>query len=68
MATFRIRPGLREEGPQCTDQPVSQREVRRSSASTAQDDQLLFEDEILCDDRSHATGATQLRGHDRQLK
>jgi hypothetical protein len=29
-------------------------------ASTAQDDELLPEPEILGDDRSHATGATQL--------
>jgi hypothetical protein len=37
-------------------------------ASTAQDDQLLLEQEILRDHRSHATGATQLRGHDGQVK
>src|SRR5207245_4330424 len=36
--------------------------------STAQDDQLLLEQEILRDHRSHATGATQLRGHDGQVK
>jgi hypothetical protein len=37
-------------------------------ASPAQDDQLLLEQEILRDHRSHATGATQLRGHDGQMK
>jgi hypothetical protein len=37
-------------------------------ASSAQDDELLLEQEILGDDRSHATGATQLRGHDGQVK
>jgi len=36
--------------------------------STAQDDQLLLEHEILCNHRSHATGATQLRGHDSKLE
>ena len=59
---------IEEERPQCADQPVAQREVWRSSASTAQDDQLLLEYEILRDDRSHATGATQLRSHDSQVK
>ena len=51
-----------EERPQSADQPVAQREVRRPLASTTQDDELLFEQEILGDDRSYATGATQLRG------
>ena len=46
-----------EERPQSADQPVAQREVRRPPASTAQDDELLLEQEILGDDRSHATGA-----------
>ena len=56
MATFRVRPGLRksDSNPQ---QPVAQRQVRRPLASTVQDDQLLFEQEILRDHRSHATGA-----------
>src|SRR6266852_5444688 len=47
-----------EERPQCADQPVAQRQVRRPLASTAQDDQLLLEQEILCDHRSH-----RHRGH-----
>jgi hypothetical protein len=31
-------------------------------------DQLLLEHEILCDHRSRATGATQLRGHDSKVE
>ena len=57
-----------EERPESAEQPVAQRQVRRPLASTAQDDQLLLEQEILRDHRSHATGATQLRGHDGQVK
>jgi hypothetical protein len=57
-----------EERPQSADQPVAQREVRRPLAITAQDNQLLLESEILRDHRSHATGATQLRRHDSQVK
>jgi hypothetical protein len=48
--------------------PVAQRQVRRSLASTAQDDELLLEQEILRDHRAHATGTTELRGGDRQMK
>src|SRR3984893_12994347 len=57
-----------EERPESAEQPVAQRQVRRPVASTAQDDQLLLEQETLRDHRSHATGATQLRGHDGQVK
>ena len=68
MATFRIRPGLRKSDPN----PNSSRSfaVRRGRplARTAQDDQLLLEQKILRDHRSHATGATQRRGHDGQVK
>src|SRR5215831_4164919 len=59
---------IEEERPESAEQPVAQRQIRRPLASTAQDDQLLLEDEILRDHRSHATGATQLRGHDGQVK
>jgi hypothetical protein len=45
-----------EERPESAQQPVAQRQVRRPSASAAQDDQLLLEQEILRDHRSHATG------------
>ena len=36
--------------------------------SRAHDDQLLLEQKMLRDHRSHATGATQRRGHDGQVK
>ena len=68
MATFRMRPGLRKSDPN----PQSSRSLSvRFGArwrATAQDDQLLLEQEILRDHRSHATGATQLRGHDGQVQ
>jgi hypothetical protein len=54
--------GTEEERLESAEEPVAQRQVRRPVASTAQDDQLLLEKEILRDHRSHATGATQLRG------
>ena len=57
-----------EERPESAKQPVAPRQVRRPLASPAQDDQLLLEQEILRDHRSHATGATQLRGHDGQVQ
>jgi len=37
-------------------------------AGTAKDDLLLLEQEIFRDDRSHATGPTQLRGPDGQVQ
>jgi hypothetical protein len=37
-------------------------------AGTAKDDQLLLEQEIFRDDRSHATETTQLCGQDSQVK
>ena len=57
-----------EERPESAEQPVAQRQVPRPLASTAQDDQLLLEEEILRDHRSHATGANDFRGHDGQVK
>ena len=39
-----------------------------TESDQAQDDQLLLEQKILRDHRSHATGATQRRGHDGQVK
>jgi hypothetical protein len=57
-----------EERPESTAQPIAQRQVRRPLARTAQDKQLLLEQEILRDHRAHATGATQLRDHDGQVK
>ena len=35
-----------EKRPHSADQPLAQRQVRRSLASTAQDDELLLEQEI----------------------
>jgi hypothetical protein len=61
-------PWAEEERPQCADQPVAQPQVRRPLTSTTQDDQLLLEEEILRDHGSHATGATQFRGYDGQVK
>ena len=60
--------GTKEERPDSAEQPVAQRQIGCPLPSTAQDDQLLLEYEILCDHRSHATGATQLRGHDSKLE
>ena len=57
-----------EERAESAEQPVAPRQVRRALASPAQDDQLLFEQEILRDHRSHTTGATQLRRRDDQVK
>jgi glutamate synthase domain-containing protein 1 len=45
-----------EERPQSAQQSIAQRQVRRPSASAAQDDQLPLEQEILRDHRSHAAG------------
>ena len=68
MATLSDSSRREEERPESTEQPVAQRQIRCPLASTAQDDQLLLEHEILCDHRSHAIGATQLRGHDSKME
>ena len=68
MATLSDSSRREEERPESTEQPVAQRQIRCPLASTAQDDQLLLEHEIFGDHRSHATGATQLRGHDSKLE
>ena len=57
-----------EHRPESAQQPVARRQVRRPLASTAQDDELLLEQEILRHHRSHTTGATELRGHDGQVQ
>ena len=57
-----------EKCPESEQQPVTRCQAWRSLARTAQDDQLLLEQKILRDHRSHATGATQRRGHDGQVK
>ena len=60
--------GIEEQRPESAEQPVVPGHVRRALAATAQNDQLLLEQEILRDHRSHATGATELRGHDGQVQ
>ena len=57
-----------EDRPESAQQPVARRQVRRPLASTAQDDQLMREQEILRHHRSHTPGATELRGHDGEVK
>jgi hypothetical protein len=58
----RCPPVMRKSDPESAEHPIAQRRIRCSLVSTAQDDQLLLEYEILCDHRSHATGTNQLRG------
>src|SRR5262245_50676531 len=60
--------GTEEERPESAKQPVAQRQVRGPLATTAKDDQLLLEQEILRDHRSHTACATQLRSQDGQVK
>jgi hypothetical protein len=57
-----------EDRPESAQQPVARRQVQCPLASTAQDDQLLLEQQILRHHRSHTTGATELRGHDGQVQ
>ena len=57
-----------EKCPESEQQPVTRCQAWRSLARTAHDDQLLLEQKILRDHRAHATGATQCRGHDGQVK
>jgi hypothetical protein len=52
-----------EEPPESAPQSVAPQQVRRPLARPAQNEQLLLEQEILRDHRSHAAGATELRGH-----
>jgi hypothetical protein len=48
-----------EERPKSAQQPIAPRQVRRAVASTLEDDELLFEQQILRDHRSHATGTAR---------
>jgi hypothetical protein len=66
MATFRMRPGLRKSEP--NPQSVAQGQAGRPPATTTKDEDLLLEHEILGDHRSHATRATQPRGHHGQVE
>jgi hypothetical protein len=60
--------GAEEKRPESAQEPVAQRQAWRPPATTTKHDELLLEHEILGDHRSHATGATQLRGHDREVE
>ena len=57
-----------EERPESAQETVGGCQVRRALASPAQDNELLLEQEILNDDCSHATGATELRRRDGQVQ
>jgi hypothetical protein len=61
-------PWTEEDRPESAQQPVARRQVRSALASTAQDDQLLLEQQVLRHHRSYTTGATELRGHDGEVK
>ena len=65
--SFSKASGTEEDRAESAQQSIDRRQVRRPVASTAQDDQLLLEQEVLRHHRSHATGATELRGHDGEL-
>ena len=56
-----------EERPESAQQPVAPPQVRCPLA-TAQHDQLLLDQEILRDHRSHATGVTELRDDHGQVQ
>jgi len=60
--------GVEEERPESAEEPVTPRQAGRPPATTTKHEELLLEHEILCDHRSHATGATQLRGHDGEVE
>ena len=67
-AAFRMRPGLRKIDQNPHSGRSLDRQVRCALASPAQDDQLLLEQEILRHHRAYTTGATDLRGHDGDVK
>ena len=60
--------GAEEKLPESAQEPVAQRQAGRPPTTTTKHDQLLLKYEILGNHGSHATGATQLRGHDGQVK
>ncbi len=60
--------GAEEERPTSAEEPAAERQARRPPSTTTKDDELLLQHEILGDHRSHATGATQLRGRDSEVK
>src|SRR5262245_31850228 len=60
-------PCTEEQRPEAAEQPVTRPQVRRPLASTAQDDELLLEQEIFHHHRSHTTRTTEFRGYDGQM-
>jgi len=60
--------GIEEQRPESAQHPVDPRQVRRAPAATAQDNQLVLEQQILRDHRAHATAVTQLSGHHGQVQ
>lgn len=61
-------PGTEEERPDSAQEPIAHRQTGRPPAATTKHDQLPLEHEIHSDHRSDAAGATELRGHDDQVK
>ena len=57
-----------EERPESAEEPVGQRQAGCPPTTTTKHDELLLEQEILRDHRSHATATTQLRGHDGEVE
>ena len=66
--SFSKASGTEEDRAESAQQSIDRRQVRRPVASTAQDDQLLLEQEILRHHGSYTTGAAKLRGHDGEVK
>jgi hypothetical protein len=60
--------GAEEERSESAQEPVARRQFWRSAATTTKHEELLLEQEILRHHRSHATGATPLRGHDGEVE
>jgi hypothetical protein len=60
--------GAEEQRPESANEPVAPRQAGCPPATTPKDDELLLEHEILGHHRSHATVATQLRGHDGEVE
>ena len=59
---------MRGNVPRCSSPETRQASVRRTLASTAQNDELLLEQEVLGHHRSYTTAATELHSHDGEVK
>ena len=57
-----------EERLESAQEPIAQRQGGPPPATTTKHGELLLEQEILGDHRSHATPATQLRGRDGEIE